>query len=86
LAVTIFALIRYGRELRPIGILAWTAVAAHLPMLFVVGATQYRYAMLGWDLSAIVTIAVVADYIRRRGIAHDAVLDAELPAVTPAVR
>jgi hypothetical protein len=47
-------------------ILAWTAVAAHLPMLFVFASAQFRYAMIGWDLCAIVTLVTVAEHASRR--------------------
>lgn len=65
LAVTVFAAFRYLRVGGPLPVLAWVAIAAHLPMLFVAGPGLFRYAMIGWDLSAIVTLAIVADYVRR---------------------
>jgi hypothetical protein len=46
-------------------VLAWTALAAHIPMLFVAGSGKFRYAMLGWDLSAILILIVVASLIRK---------------------
>jgi len=65
LAVTIIAAFRYVRTAPPIAVLAWTALAAHLPMLFINAPNSFRYAMMGWDLSAILTVIVCADYIRR---------------------
>ncbi len=42
-----------------IALLAWIALAVHIPMLFVFD-TKFRYDLLGWDLSMIVTIMLVA--------------------------
>lgn len=71
LALTAFAALRYLRRGSFIPVLAWTALAAHLPMLFVFAAAQFRYAMIAWDLCAIVTLLVVADYWPRlRRISH----------------
>lgn len=67
LAVTIFAAFRYARGAQPIAVLAWTALAAHLPMLFVNAPNSFRYAMMGWDLGTILTIVVMADYLGRVG-------------------
>jgi hypothetical protein len=60
--VAVRGLWRYGN----LSILAWTAVAAHLPMLFVFASAQFRYAMIGWDLCAIVTLVTVAEHASRR--------------------
>ena len=46
-------------------VLAGASLFAHLPMLFVF-ATQYRYAMLAWDLSLIVLIVWLAGLVRPR--------------------
>lgn len=40
-------------------ILSWTAIAAHIPMFFIF-STDFRYAMLAWDLCAIATLVVIA--------------------------
>lgn len=64
LVVTIYAAFRYLREGGPRQALAWSALAAHLPMLFIFASAQFRYAMIAWDLCAIVTLLVIADYCR----------------------
>ncbi len=62
LAITIYAAFRPGSLKRDdVFVVAWTALAAHVPMLFVFDAGQFRYAMLAWDLSAIVTIVMVTE-------------------------
>jgi hypothetical protein len=66
LAVTVVASLRYARAGGPLAVLTWAAMAAHLPMLFIFASAQFRYAMIAWDLSAIVTLLVVADQVRRR--------------------
>ncbi len=66
LAVTVFVAFRsiFLRQ-EAIFVLAWTALAVHSLMLFVFFAGRFRYAMLGWDLSAILTLIIVADLIRK---------------------
>jgi hypothetical protein len=66
LAVTVFVAFRsiFKRQ-EAISVLAWTAIAAHIPMFFVFDSGQFRYAMLAWDLSAILTLVIVADLIRK---------------------
>jgi len=65
LAVTVFVAFRsvFLRQ-EAIFVLAWAALAVHIPMLFIFD-THSRYAMLAWDLSAILTIIIVADLIRK---------------------
>jgi len=65
LAVTVFVAFRsiFLRQ-EAIFVLAWTALAVHIPMLFIFGS-HFRYAMLAWDLSAILTLIIVADIIRK---------------------
>ncbi|MBW2605787.1 MAG: hypothetical protein JRE28_16010, partial [Deltaproteobacteria bacterium] len=66
LAVTVFVAFRpIFLKQKTIFILAWTALAAHIPILFIFASGQFRYAMLAWDLSAILTIIIVADRIRK---------------------
>ena len=60
LIVTIFFAFRPKGQPSYVFALAWVALAAHVPMLFVF-TSRFRYAMLAWDLSAIVTIAVIAN-------------------------
>ena len=60
LIVTIYFAFRPNWKQSNIFALAWVALAAHVPMLFVF-SSRFRYAMLAWDLSAIVTIAVIAN-------------------------
>lgn len=43
---------------KTIFILAWTALAAHIPMLFVY-MPRFRYGMLGWGLSIILVLVVL---------------------------
>ncbi len=62
LAIALFVAIRSIRRSGALAMLAGAAVAAQLPMLFVMAAAFYRYAMIGWDLCAIVTIAAAADW------------------------
>jgi hypothetical protein len=38
-----------------LGVVAVASLCAHLPMLFIF-TTNYRYAMLGWDLSIVVLV------------------------------
>jgi hypothetical protein len=64
LAVTVVAAFRYLREGGARQALAWSALAAHLPMLFIFASGQFRYAMIAWDLCAILTLVVIADYRR----------------------
>jgi hypothetical protein len=64
LIATICVALKPERHPYSLVVLAWTAIAAHIPMLFIF--TRFRYAMLGWDLSAVVTIALVVQYIRRK--------------------
>ena len=59
LIVTIVVAFRSKGKPSNLVALAWVALAAHVPMLFVF-MSKFRYAMLAWDLSAIVTIAVIA--------------------------
>ena len=44
-------------------VLAWTAIATHVPLLFVFAPERFRYAMLAWDLSLIVTIVLIARFV-----------------------
>jgi hypothetical protein len=64
LAITVWVAMTWligGRRQRPdIGVLAVASLMAHVPMLFIF-TTNYRYAMLGWDLS----IAVLAVWLYR---------------------
>ncbi len=60
LAITVFIAFRPSLRREVIFVLAWTALAAHLPMLFIYDSAQFRYAMLAWDLSAILTIVIIA--------------------------
>ena len=62
LIVTTFVAFRPKRNPFNILVLAWVALAAHVPMLFVF-IPAFRYAMLAWDLCAIVTIAVIAQHV-----------------------
>ncbi|MBI4633166.1 MAG: hypothetical protein HY742_04685 [Deltaproteobacteria bacterium] len=55
--------LRAGTENEPAFVLAWVALAAHLPMLFIF-ETYFRYGMLAWDLSALVTLVIIARYAR----------------------
>jgi len=66
LAVTVFIAFRsiFLRQ-EAIFVLAWTALAIHIPMLFIFASGQFRYAMLAWDLSAILTLIIVADLFRK---------------------
>jgi hypothetical protein len=60
LALTVFAAFK-PKKTGPVPfVLAWTALAAHLPTLFIFEA-QFRYAMLGWDLCIILFLAVMAN-------------------------
>ena len=63
LLITIMALFIPDRRIPHIAMLAWIALAAHLPMLFVF-ETKLRYDLLGWDLSAIVTIMLAVHVLR----------------------
>jgi hypothetical protein len=65
LAVTVWTAFKYLREGGPLLVLSWVALAAHLPMLFVFASAQFRYAMMAWDLSAILTIVVIGHYFQR---------------------
>lgn len=65
LAVTAFIALRPKKKYGAFFVLAWTALAAHIPMLVIHGAGQFRYAMLGWDLSAILTFVILVDRIRK---------------------
>lgn len=68
LALTFYAVYRYRRVGGPILMLACAALATHLPMLFVVAGNSFRYAMIGWDLSALLTIAMVYDFRNVRNV------------------
>ncbi|MBI4633165.1 MAG: hypothetical protein HY742_04680 [Deltaproteobacteria bacterium] len=61
--ITLYALFISPKRIPCLALLAWVALAAHLPMLFVF-ATPLRYDLLGWDLSMIVTIMLAAHTIR----------------------
>lgn len=63
LGMTALAVSRWIRVPPPVRMVAWAALAAHLPMLFIFASAQFRYAMIGWDLSALVTIAVIAEFV-----------------------
>ena len=65
LFVTVWALFVPVRKAPHLALLAWIALAAHLPMFFVF-ETKLRYDILGWDLSAIVTIMLVLYLFRNR--------------------
>jgi ABC-type Na+ efflux pump permease subunit len=66
LGATIFAAFRYMKTSDSRLALAWAALAAHLPMLFIFASAQFRYAMIAWDISAMVTLAVIADQLTGR--------------------
>jgi hypothetical protein len=55
---------RTPRE-RALAVVAWASLCAHVPMLFIF-TTNYRYAMLGFDLSMIVLAAWVVGLIHAR--------------------
>ena len=61
LALTFYAAFRYRRTGGPILVLACAALVTHLPMLFVVAGNSFRYAMIGWDLSAILALVLAYD-------------------------
>jgi hypothetical protein len=65
LAMTLFAAV-CARQGGALAAVAWVALAAHLPMLFIFASAQFRYAMTAWDLTAIVTLLLMADQVRRR--------------------
>jgi len=66
LSVTVFIAFRsIFLKQKTVFVLAWTALAAHIPMLFVFASGQFRYAMLAWDLSAILTLIIVAARIQK---------------------
>jgi len=65
LFTTLSALFVPIRKAPHLVLLAWLAMAAHLPMLFVFN-TKLRYDLLGWDLSTIVTIMLVVHMLRNR--------------------
>lgn len=67
LFVTFYALFISWKKAPNLALVAWIALVAHLPMLFVF-ATQLRYDLLGWDLSAVVTIMLAAHIFRYRSI------------------
>lgn len=67
LCFTFYALFISPKQIPHLALLAWIALAAHLPMLFVF-ATPLRYDLLGWDLSAIATIMLAAYILRHRAI------------------
>jgi hypothetical protein len=51
-----------------LGVVAVTAICAHIPMLFIFN-TSFRYAVVGWDLSLLVMLASMA---RLPILVHDA--------------
>lgn len=53
------------RKQESVLVLAWTALAAHMPVFFIFAPGQFRYLMMAWDLSAILTIIVIADHFRK---------------------
>lgn len=59
LVLCIFMAYRNRKNPKVIPVLATVALAAQIPMLFVFD-TQFRYAMLGWDICIIVTLLVIA--------------------------
>ncbi len=63
LPVTVYAAIR-GRKL--VFVLAWVAIAAHATMLFINPANVFRYSILGWDLSTILTIMLAVTFLESR--------------------
>jgi hypothetical protein len=60
LAVAVFVAVRFSRRGDPLAAFAWSTLAVHVPMLFVFASAQFRYAMIGWDLSAIVALVLLA--------------------------
>jgi hypothetical protein len=66
LAATVVAAVRPRHGSAPRTVLAWAALASMIPMLFAFAPGQYRYAMIGWDLCAIVTIVTLAGALRPR--------------------
>lgn len=65
--ITLYALFISPKRIPCLALLAWVALAAHLPMLFVF-ATPLRYDLLGWDLSMIVAIMLAAYLTRHRSL------------------
>ena len=63
LPVTAYAAIR-GRQM--VFVLAWVAIAAHATMLFINPANVFRYSILGWDLSTILTIGFAITFMENR--------------------
>ena len=59
LVVCIFMAFRHRKKPEVLPVLAEVALAAQIPMLFIFD-TQFRYAMLGWDLCIIVILLVIA--------------------------
>lgn len=68
LFTTLFALFIPVRKAPQLVLLAWITLAAHLPMLLIFD-TKFRYGLLGWDLSAIVTITLAVYLLRNRDTA-----------------
>ena len=66
LAVTLSVAVRPRHGAAPQRALAWAALAALAPMLFAFAPGQFRYAMIGWDLCAIVTLLSLAGIGRPR--------------------
>ena len=64
LAITIFTAFNFRRIGSHVLILSWIALASHLPMLFIFASGQFRYGMIAWDLSALVTILVIAQFVK----------------------
>ncbi len=67
LLATFYALFISPKRFPCFALLAWVALAAHIPMLLVFD-TKFRYALLGWDLSMIVTIMLAAYIMRHRSL------------------
>lgn len=66
LAVTVAVAVRIRHGAAPCRVLAWAALASLVPMLFAFAPGQFRYAMIGWDLCAIVTLVSLVHASRPR--------------------
>ena len=53
------------RKQEAVFVLAWAAIAAHMPVFFIFAPEQFRYLMMAWDLSAILTLIFIADHFRK---------------------
>ncbi len=73
LVLTLFIAFRLFLKQEAFFVLAWATLAAHAPMLFIFTLYgQFRYDMMAWDMSAILSIVAIAKVLSNRGFSVSA--------------